>query len=396
MNIAILVQYFKTGGMETFILRLSRYLIVHGHVVTVISTYDKGEMWAELENNKIQSLHFNIFSGTSPITQAIKLANHLKKNKFDVILLNNEKYSQSILNLLTDNIIAIPIIHNDADFAYRTGIANSNAWNVAVGVSTKVCEQIKSRVPGRHVVHIDYGVELPKESSYLSRNKYTNQLKLIYVGRIEHVQKGVLLLPEIIDKCLQRDLNVSLMVIGEGSDLAALICKCNKSNLSSHVSFIASLPSSEIYDALLTHHVLLMPSFFEGLGIIALEAQACGCVPIASRLDGVTDHSIEHDVTGLLTESGNTDQIVDAIVSLYNDPAKWNSMSSAGHSRVGKEFSADSTGKAYIALFNDALNGKYPLPRPRRKYYPIDFYLMTWKDFVPNVLRKIRRGFKRS
>lgn len=390
MNIAMIVPFFKTGGVETFIIRLSTYLMDKGHDVTVIATHDKGNLWDSLSAQKIDNVFFNMKGSLTPFTQLLSFVHYLKKNNFDVIMLNNDRYAQSILNLMPDRTVVIPIIHSDADWAYQTGCANAAAWNAVVGVSPKVYDMLKARITNRPIVQITYGVEMPKEDLWQNRTKFDDELRLLFVGRIEHVQKGVFLLPDVLDACLKKDLKVSLSIIGEGSDLERLKEIIENKSLTNHVSFSDFLPPDKIYDILLSHHVLLMPSFFEGLGIIALEAQACGCVPIASELEKVTDQSIQNGITGILTESGNVEEIVAGILTIYHSPEKWSSMSEKGHFRIKDMFSVESMGDAYLNLFQDALSGNYLLPYPCRKHYTIDYSLLSWKDFVPNVFRKLK------
>lgn len=395
VKLAIIVPYMRTGGVEIFIIRLYKYLVNEGHDVTVIATSEKGDLWKKLPAQNIKKYFHDVKIGFSPITQVIKLARYLVTNSFDVVVLNNDRYTQAILNFLPERTAAIPLIHIDADFAYEIGCANSSAWNVIVGGSPKVSSTLRKRLPGRPVEMIPIGADMPDVKLWHDRSMLGDHIKLLFVGRIEHEQKGVLLLPDIIEACLKRKINMSLTIVGDGSDMKELKRKINDKQQSDKVTYLGMLPHEKLYDELLSHHVLLMPSFFEGFPTIALEAQACGCVPVASRLSGITDHSIEDGITGILTEPGNIIQIVNAIETINNNPRKWKSMSSAGHARIDKMYSADSTGKAYLKLFTDVLNGKYPLPIPRNKYYPIDFSLMTWKDFVPNSIRNVHRVMKR-
>ena len=391
MKMAIVVPEFNAGGVETFILRLASFMKKGGHEVTLISTHEKGEWWGRLSNYELESECLSKTKSLSPVTHMVKIGKYIKNKSFDIVILNNERYTQASLNMLPDKINAIPIIHNDAEFAYEIGCANLSAWNVIVGVSPKVCYKIKTTVGARPVVEIPYGVETPGEELLQRHRKFDKHLKLLFVGRIEHVQKGVLFLPDVVAGCLKNGLDVSLTIVGDGSDLGKLRNKINRIGLWNNVSFLGLLPHEEVYDVLLSHHILLLPSFFEGLAIIALESQACGCVPVASKLQGITDRAIEDGTTGILVQPGNIDELIKAITDLNRCPEKWAAMSMEGHSRVERMFSVESMGQSYLRLFHDVIHGCYPLPYSRRKYYPVSLSLLKWRDFVPNYLRKIKR-----
>jgi hypothetical protein len=148
-----------------------------------------------------------------------------------------------------------------------------------------------------------------------------------------------------------------------------------------------------VYGLLLQSHVLLMPSYFEGLPIALLESLACGCVPVVSRLPGITDTAVEDGKTGMLAEIGNVNAYAAAVASLYNDPARWSRMSRAAHESAGRRFSVDAMGRSYMRLITDALNGRYPLPRRRMDQRAVDLSVFSWKDFLPQPVRQLgRRG----
>lgn len=67
----------------------------------------------------------------------------------------------------------------------------------------------------------------------------------------------------------------------------------------------------------------------EGLGIVYLEASACGLPVVAGESGGAPDAVIE-GVTGLVVDGTNNTEITDAIVSLLNDSERAKSMGTAG------------------------------------------------------------------
>ena len=67
----------------------------------------------------------------------------------------------------------------------------------------------------------------------------------------------------------------------------------------------------------------------EGLGIVYLEASACGLPVVAGASGGAPDAVIQ-GVTGLVVDGNNLDEIAEAIVSLLNDPHAAQKMGSAG------------------------------------------------------------------
>ena len=100
---------------------------------------------------------------------------------------------------------------------------------------------------------------------------------------------GVLWLPDIYRACLQRGADCKLTIVGDGPDAQQLRLRLSELGLLERSRFLQGLTHHQVYDLLLEAHVLLMPSFYEGLPIALLESMACGCVPVVSRLPGITD-----------------------------------------------------------------------------------------------------------
>jgi len=75
--------------------------------------------------------------------------------------------------------------------------------------------------------------------------------------------------------------------------------------LSNRVTFLGEIPDSDIVSLLQSSHVLVMPSFYEGFGIVYLEAMAYGVVPIASSAGGGNE-IIQDNKNGLLIKPGDS------------------------------------------------------------------------------------------
>ena len=71
----------------------------------------------------------------------------------------------------------------------------------------------------------------------------------------------------------------------------------------------------------------------EGLGIVYLEASACGKPVVVGNSGGAADAVID-GVTGLLVDSSKVDEISDAICKLLDDPIKSKQMGEAGRDWV--------------------------------------------------------------
>ena len=393
-RIAFVTYAMHCGGMETVLLRLGRYLQQQGCPVEVLTTVEPGEWFGRWSELHIPAQHVSPPPENSllaPLRHGRRVISKLIEGNFDVVFLHHSVHAQAAMARLPDNVIVIPVLHNDEESIYQVGCGNSDAWNVVVAVSPRVAATARQRVPGRPVIEISSGVELPTTSALKRRQSLGRRLELIFVGRIEHGQKGVLWLPDILKACREQGIDAGLTIIGHGPDEARLRQTLADYGVAKEVQHLKGLTPAQVYTRLLDAHILLMPSRYEGLPIALLESQACGCVPVASWLRGITDRVVIQGETGMLVEPASAPAFIDAIGTLYHDPALWTRMSDAGRARIEAHFSVQTMGENYLRLIDDAMNGGYPLPRKRR-YQPVAaLRSIPLREFLPPWLRRLGR-----
>lgn len=387
IRIAIVTNALHLGGASNSLLRLGRFLSQEGYDIEFVTTAYPGPWFDRARELGLRVRHIRGHNESYHVLHALRVGWALVKGRFDIVFLSTEIYAQSALNMLPSNVIVIPMIRCNDDIACREGCINNKTWNVALCVSPGVASKVKSILPDRPVVHISNGVDIPEKEVFERRTAFCNPLRLLFLGRLEQREKNILILPEIVKESRDRNLKIFLTIIGDGPDREAAEKKAKDLNVTSSIYFRGALSHSAVYEELLHSHVLLMPSFFEGLPGAPLEAQACGCVPITSHLVGITDVVVENDTTGFLVDANNVEGFVDAIELLYNNPGKWLEISHAGRQKIMREFTIDAMGAKYVTLIEDALGGRYPLPRPRSRWRPVHLRSYTWRQLIPKSIR---------
>ena len=105
--------------------------------------------------------------------------------------------------------------------------------------------------------------------------------------------------------------------------------------------------------ALYSHALALVtPSFYEGFGLPALEAMACGTVPIVSGVSSLPE--IVGDV-GLLIDPHDGASITEALVKALND-ADWRREQAAAARRRAAQFRWEDTARGALACYDAVLN----------------------------------------
>lgn len=199
------------------------------------------------------------------------------------------------------------------------------------------------------------------------------KLKILSLGRIEDSSKGVLLLPDIVGRIRSHDWE--LTIAGDGPDLGALKKACL--TFKDKVEFVGATSPERTRELFSEHDVFLMPSRYEGFGITLIEAMAHGCVPVASRIRGVTDWIVRHAETGFLFSIGDIEGAAQALELMARDPLARQEIGSNAQREVQARFRADLVAAEYANVLHRAM------ARPVTPRAPLD--VKEWQ--LPKGLR---------
>lgn len=116
------------------------------------------------------------------------------------------------------------------------------------------------------------------------------------------------------------------------------------------------LPRAEVIQLLTHAAVFVCPSVYEPLGIVNLEAMACGTPVVASRVGGIPE-VVEDGVTGLLVPTGEDfeEQLARALDTMIADPVTAARMGAAGRERAVREFGWDTVARRTVHLYEEVL-----------------------------------------
>jgi glycosyltransferase involved in cell wall biosynthesis len=234
---------------------------------------------------------------------------------------------------------------------------------------------------------ITHGIEVPPaEMRPVRAPDPTAPFRLLYLGRLVDEEKGVFLLPAILRACRAQGINATLTIAGDGKDQAELKALCRAQGVDQYISWRGPVLQSETQALYLQHEVLLLPSYTEGLGLVLLEAQACGCVPIATRISQVTDFAVVDGETGILVERGDAAAFAKSVALLAAQPGTLNALCRRGREHIIESFSTGRMLDEYERLFDEALAGAFPLPASRATLPPIDYSIFYLRHFMPQWL----------
>jgi glycosyltransferase involved in cell wall biosynthesis len=106
----------------------------------------------------------------------------------------------------------------------------------------------------------------------------------------------------------------------------------HEEGLTPNVTLAGSLPDDELIRWMAHSHLLIVPSSYEGYGIVYLEGMSFGLPAIAGR-GGAAHEIITDGVDGFLVDHQQTDQLANHILKLHQNREKLAEMSLAAHKR---------------------------------------------------------------
>jgi starch synthase len=116
------------------------------------------------------------------------------------------------------------------------------------------------------------------------------------------------------------------------------------------------LPRPEVIQLLTHATVFACPSVYEPLGIVNLEAMACGTAVVASRVGGIPE-VVDHGRTGLLVDVDDDfeAELTRALDAVLGDPDTARAMGEAGRERAVTEFGWDAVARRTAGLYEEIL-----------------------------------------
>jgi L-malate glycosyltransferase len=143
-----------------------------------------------------------------------------------------------------------------------------------------------------------------------------------------------------------------LLMVGDGPDAGACETLARELKVHEHVSFLGK--RNHVEEIIPKAHVALMPSELEGFGLVALEAMACGVVPVATRVGGVPE-LITDGVDGFLEGVGDIAAQASRVTALLKDEALHGRMAAAGRRAAIERFSTEHIISLYERYYEEVL-----------------------------------------
>lgn len=158
--------------------------------------------------------------------------------------------------------------------------------------------------------------------------------RVVCVARLSW-EKGLDYLIKAWPGVLKEVSGAKLVLVGEGNKRQEIEATIKKLNISDSVTLMGNLAHDQTLKEIKKSEIFICPSLAEGLGIVFIEAQACGVAVIGTNVGGIPD-VIQNNENGLLIEPKNSVAISETIVKLLKDKSLASKLSSRALKTVKK------------------------------------------------------------
>lgn len=239
--------------------------------------------------------------------------------------------------------------HNDNKFRRNLFIKVLNSYLYKqVAKIIVISEALKKfsieveRIPQEKITIIKYGLDSFKsklKNKELRIDLGYNPKDIVFgiVARLTE-QKGHVYLLEAFKNIAKKYKNAKLLIVGDGMLRKQLETIVKNYNIESFVQLLGRREdTADIYNAI---DVFILPSLWEGFGLVFLEAMSFGLPIIASDVSAVPE-IIVNNKTGLLVSPKNPKELVNAMESMIINDNLRLQLGKSGVKRVLENFSVN-------------------------------------------------------
>lgn len=325
--VLLVVRKLDWGGIERDVTKMAVGLNRNRFLPYIAVYQDGGLRSDEVKRAGVSVLNLEVTSLASPkiAASALKFARWILKNRIRVV----HAYDASVVFAAPlARLLRVPLVlsstlgHRDL-FDARTKKQLPFTDHLVDGIVVN-CEAMR-----RHMVN-DYGVA-PNRAILCYNGVETSEFHpqpgpkqepvagaSLVIGSVcvLRPEKRIEMLIESFARVCNLQPGLKLLIVGSGPELPKLRRKAADLGIEQDCVFLPAVPAVAPY--LRAIDIFVSCSSSEAFSNSLLEAMACGCCPVGSRVGG-TPELIEHGARGLLFESGNVNELSEQLALLIEN-----------------------------------------------------------------------------
>lgn len=210
--------------------------------------------------------------------------------------------------------------------------------NKITAVSSTVARELKEYgLDPDNVTVVSNGVDEKTFSKIQS--KHSTEPYVLYTGGLK-ARKGIFDLIESTKYVCKKYPNVKFVICGSGPFLKKIKEKAERIGADGYITFLGYVDRSKLIETYQNATIHVVPSHYEGLPTVLLEAMSCGRPVVATNIGG-NNEVVSDGVNGLLVPPKNPEKIAQAILRLLDDETLRKSIGNAARETIEKYYTWD-------------------------------------------------------
>lgn len=203
-----------------------------------------------------------------------------------------------------------------------------------------------------HTFGVGLDTSVYRENSKYERITNNNKYNLLSIGRL-CPDKNTLFLLDVVEELLRLDCDINLYLVGKGTGSYAeeVARRIQLEPLSSHVTYLESVPQAELPSLYLSSDLFILPSRYEIFGMVLLEAGYFGC-PIVSTLNGGSSQLLLGGDCINIVESCESTVWAQRIAELLEMPAVRSRQAEMLSAQIAHHYTWESLADSYLGVYS--------------------------------------------
>jgi len=322
LHIVHIIPTLRHGGAERLVVDLSNALAKNGHRVSIVTFFDDIPLASELDKN----VEVHIVKKKGKLSLGLISALPKKLLEIDADIVHTHLFGADVWGRLAAKKLHLPVVSTEHNINKSEGILKHQIKRmlrkktdqyVAVSQSVAVYMRERYSIQEDYIDIIPPGIDI-KKFQELSQPEWSDITSILMLGRLTE-QKGF----DIAVKALAglQELDWTCQIVGNGEEEQELQRQIRTLGLEERITM--SQATTDVGGVYTSADIVLMPSRWEGFGMVALEAMAAGRLLIGSRVGGLPD-MIQDKENGVLFEPNNEESLQKALLWTFDhgDEAK--------------------------------------------------------------------------
>lgn len=178
----------------------------------------------------------------------------------------------------------------------------------------------------------------------------SQDIVLLFLGRLIPSKRADLVI-SALDK-LRADNRIKCLIVGEGSEKAALQVLTQKLDLQDRVHFTGGV--NNVRDFYWLSDIFVQPSQFEGLSVALLESMACGLAVVVSNCDGNLE-LVTNRLNGLTFPIDDEQQLIERLVELIENTGIRTELSASASRDIKSKHGKETVTQAHLEVYQRVL-----------------------------------------